>query len=231
MKPCGLSLIIPVYLEEENMRILLPRLQRTLKSLGISFEINVVDTLKPMDNVKNVCLTSGANYINREGADYYGNAVRTGIRHARGEYIIFMDGDGSHTPEFIGELLKFRQDYDVVIASRYIKGGFTDNSKILIFLSRIVNFFYTKVLQLECQDVSNSFKLYRTQMLKELHLSLNNFDIIEEVLYKLKKKYRNLKIKEVPYTFKKRMFGHTKRNLFVYALSYLFSLIKLRWQK
>ena len=231
MSEYDLSIIIPSYLEGENLCCILPRIKKTLSGLKIKFEINVIDTLEPMDNSKNVCLENGVNYFNRGKGNCYGDAVRTGIKFARGKYIVFMDGDGSHTPEFIPELVKHRANFDVVIASRYVEGGFTDNNKILIFMSRAVNFFYVLILQLGCKDASNSFKLYQTEILKALDLYSNNFDIIEEILFKLKRNDRHLRIREVPYTFKQRMFGHTKRNLVFFAFSYLFSLIKLRISK
>lgn len=231
MPACDLSVIIPAYMEEENLRFVLPRLKTTLMDLKIDFEINVIDALKSMDNSESVCGVNGVTYLNREKGNYYGDAVRTGIKFAQGKYIIFMDADGSHSPEFIPELLKYKDDFDLVIASRYVEGGVTDNSRILVFLSKIVNVFYSLILNLGCNDVSNSFKLYQAETLKKLDLYLDNFDVIEEMLFKLKKNNKYLRIKEVPYTFKQRMFGHTKRNLVIFAFSYLFSLIKLRISK
>ncbi|MDD5491223.1 MAG: glycosyltransferase [bacterium] len=231
MAGCELSVIIPAYLEEENLRIILPRLKSVLDSLRIEYEINVVDTRAPKDNSKEVCQTNRVNYLPRENSDFYGDAVRTGIKYAQGRKIIFMDADGSHTPEFIPRLMESGTEFEVVVASRYIAGGMTDNSFVLILMSKIVNIVYSKVLDLQCKDVSNSFKLYRSEMLKKLPLYSNNFDIVEEILFKLKKQNKDLKIKEIPYTFKERMFGHTKRNLLLFALSYVYSLLKLKFGK
>lgn len=224
-----LSIIIPAYLEEENLRILLPRLTNSLSSLKIRYEVIVVDTMKPLDNTALVSNQFNATYINRENGNAYGDAIRTGIKFIKGEKAIFMDGDGSHSPEFISQLYKHANDYDVVIASRYVSGGSTDNNKILLLMSKIVNFVYSFVLNIKCKDVSNSFKLYDTNKLQNLLLKSNNFDIVEEILFKLNKKNKNLKIIEIPFTFKERMFGHTKRNLFLFVLSYIFTLIKLRF--
>lgn len=231
-----LSVIIPAYLEEENLRFLLPRLNHTLSTLTndtdrYRYEVLVVDTLTPKDNTKEVCILNKAQYIPRENGNDYGDAVRTGIKYADSEFTVFMDADGSHTPEFIKNLWEYKNDYDVVIASRYVKGGATDNSKILILMSWVVNICYSWVLNIPCKDVSNSFKLYRTSQLKELVLYSKNFEIVEEILFKLVKKNSVLKIKEVPFTFKKRMFGATKRNLVLFVFSYLLTLIKLRFGK
>lgn len=231
MNKKDLSVIIPAYLEEENLRVLLPRINAVLVSMKISYEILIVDTLQAMDNTKEVCVEFNAHYINRQGGNNYGDAVRTGISRAQGECTIFMDADGSHTPEFIRDIYENCVGNDVVIASRYIQGGGTDNNKVLIFMSLIVNVVYSLVLGLNCKDVSNSFKLYKTSDIKRLNLKCDNFDIVEEILFRLKRNKRDLKIKEIPYVFKKRMFGNTKRNLFLFMLSYVFTLLKLRFSK
>lgn len=226
-----LSIIIPAYLEEENLRIILPRLNAILQEIGDNCEILVVDTMEKMDNTKMVCEEYGATYINRIGGNDYGDAIRTGISRASGQYTIFMDADGSHDPEFIKNLYNIKDNYDVVIASRYIAGGNTDNSKLLILMSLVVNVAYSLILNIKCKDISNSFKLYKTDDLRDLRLMCNNFDIVEEILFKLKKKKHNLRIKELPFLFKKRIFGHTKRNLFVFMLSYIVTIVKLRFSK
>ena len=225
------SVIIPSYLEEENLRIIIPRLKNEMQKLGDDYEILVVDTVHAMDYTEDVCRHNKVTYLNRINGNNYGDAVRTGIINACGEYIIFMDADGSHSPEFINKLYQYKDDYDVVIASRYVEGGATDNNRILILMRWVVNIVYSIVLNLKCKDVSNSFKLYRRDLLKYLNLYCSNFDIVEEILFKLKKTNNNLKIKEVPFSFKKRMFGETKRNLLLFMISYIFTLIKLRFGK
>ncbi len=231
MKNKELSIIIPAYLEEENLKIILPRLKDVLKTISDNCEILVVDTIEPKDNTKKVCNDNEAIYVNRTGGNDYGDAIRTGIKSVNGEYTIFMDADGSHDPEFVKVLYDNKENQDVVVASRYIKGGNTENSKILIFMSLIVNVIYSLVLGIKCNDISNSFKLYKTADLKDLKLNCNNFDVVEEIIFKLKKKKKILKIKEIPFLFKKRMFGNTKRNLFLFMLSYIVTIIKLRFIK
>lgn len=223
-----LSVIIPAYLEEENLRLILPRLSKVLAVMGISHEMLVVDRTHSHDATEQVCQDSGARYVNRAPSDSYGDAVRTGLSTAKGTSIIFMDADGSHAPEFIPTLFEARDGQDVVIASRYVAGGETDNRAYLIALSRFVNLAYSVVLGLNVKDVSNSFKLYVGDQARSIRLVSSNFDIIEELLYKMKRANPKLRIVEVPFSFKERMFGHTKRNLIVFALSYLVTLIRLR---
>ena len=98
------------------------------------------------------------------------------------------------------------------------------------FLSKTLNLFYSIVLNLNLKDVSNSFKLYETYKLKKLKLVCNHFDIIEEIIFKFKFKFKNAKIVEIPYHFKQRKYGKTKRNFFI-VVAYLFSILRLRFFK
>ena len=226
-----LSVVLPAYKEEKNLELILPQINSVLNRLGITYEVLIIDTMEKMDDTKKVCELNNVRYYNRTGGNNYGDAIRTGIELVQSKYTIFMDADGSHDPEFIEKLFANKEGKDVVIASRYVEGGGTDNSKILILMSFVVNFLYSLILNLKCKDVSNSFKLYRTSDLKDLTLYCNNFDIVEEILFKLKKKKGNLKIKEIPFLFKKRMFGNTKRNLFLFIFTYVITLLKLRFGK
>lgn len=228
-----LTVFMPAYKEAENLKVLLPRLVQTISQVEPEYEVLVVDTMEPMDGTRDVCAQAQGNiiYRSRLKGNAFGDGVRTGIELARGEYFIEMDGDGSHEPEFIKKMYAQKNSADVVIASRYIKGGATQNSPALILMSRVVNLVYSIVLNLNCKDVSNSFKLYKTADLKKLNLKSNNFEIIEEILFKLKKAKPNLAILELPFTFKTRLFGETKRNLVIFIFTYIFTLVRLRFGK
>jgi dolichol-phosphate mannosyltransferase len=226
-----LSIIIPSYLEEENLHFILPNLMSVLKDINADYEVLVIDTISPMDNAKDVCEKNKVIYINREKGNRYGDAVRTGIKYSKGDFILFMDADGSHSPEFIPRLYELKDLNDVVIASRYVKGGYTDNSFALKLMSRALNITYSLVLGLKCKDVSNSYKLYRADLLKKINLNSNNFDIIEEILFKLKKLKPDIRFAEIPFYFKERVKGQSKRNLFLFAISYIFTIFKLRFGK
>jgi dolichol-phosphate mannosyltransferase len=223
-----LSVVLPSYLEEENLRILLPRLNHVLRRDDEPFEIIVVDTPQPMDDTREVCEEQGARYLPRKGGESYGAAIRTGVAASKGRLVLLMDADGSHSPEFMPTLLAERGRADVVIASRYIAGGHSENSLPLRWMSITLNLSYALILGLRCKDVSNSFKLYKGDQLRALRLKCENFDIVEEILFKLARGNPGLKIVEVPFTFKKRMFGETKRDLIAFIFTYLYTIIKLR---
>jgi dolichol-phosphate mannosyltransferase len=226
-EPIELSVVIPAYEEADSLRQILPALKLVVDELAPRHEILVIDTMQPKDSTPAVCEQFGVTRIARQGGDMYGDAVRTGFAVARGEFVLMMDADGSHNPQALRDLWPFRHDYDLVIASRYVSGGQTENPPILIFMSQIVNIAFRLVLRLKCFDVSNSFRLYRGADVKRLHLECDHFDVVEEILVKLAATHENFRIKEVPFTFEKRKAGKTKRRLITFILGYLGTLMRL----
>lgn len=221
------SVILPSYEEADNLRWLIPTLQSELSELGVSHEILVVDAEVPRDETPSICKEFGVDYVPRQGGSLYSHALITGIAKSRGLWILCMDSDGSHPPRFVPELWSARDRADLVIASRYVGGGATQNPAVLIFLSYAVNLTFRLVLGFRCRDVSNSFRLYRGDYLRSLELECRNFDILEEILLKMQLRYPDLSIEEVPFTFETRKAGKTKRDLFAFALGYLATLGRL----
>ena len=115
---CELSVILPAFNEEENLRLLIPRVRHVCEAMAPSFEILVIDTMTPMDGTAELCEEQDIRYINRTGGNLYGDAVRTGIAQSKGRFVLFMDADGSHPPHFLQDLFRERHQADVVIASR-----------------------------------------------------------------------------------------------------------------
>lgn len=221
-----LSVVLPAFEEAENLAWFLPRLRGVLGDLGVRHEILVIDTSIPRDDTPGTCREQGVGYFNREGGDLYSHAVKTGIARSRGRWVVMMDCDGSHDPEVIPRLWAQRVRANLVVASRYVRGGHTENPAILVGLSLLVNLAFRWVLRLRCRDVSNSFRLYEGEELRALRLECSNFDIVEEILIKLSFGRPGFSVREIPFTFGRRRAGRTKRDLVAFALSYLSTLAK-----
>jgi dolichol-phosphate mannosyltransferase len=231
MSDVELSIVLPAYEEAGSLAQVLPALQKVAAGLTSSFEIVVVDTREPRDQTPGLCQQLGVTYLPRRGGDMYGDAVRTGFEAARGRFVIVMDGDGSHNPLALPSLWEHRDACDLVIASRYVRGGQTENPALLIFMSQIVNVIFRLALGLKCYDVSNSFRLYHGADIHALRLECNHFDIVEEILVKLTALRPDFRIKEIPFTFEKRKAGKTKRQLLTFILGYigtLWHLVRLK---
>ena len=224
---CELSVVMPAYREAESLRSLLPVLVPAVAALTPSCEIIVADSLTPLDDTAEVCAAHGVTCIARTGGNLYGDAVRTGIQRSRGRYVLLMDSDGSHNPAELNKLWERRGTVDVVIGSRYVRGGNTENPAVLILMSRVLNLAYKFAFRLPVADVSNSLRLYRGEQLRSLHLVSDNFDIVEEILIRLVAGDAHASMTEVPMTFERRKAGVSKRNLPAFMLSYFSSMSKM----
>ena len=222
-----LSIVIPAYKEEENLSYLLPKIINEINDLNITSEILIVDTNKPLDNTLKICEKYGVIYLNRDFDNNYGSALKKGIMHAKGLKTLVMDSDGSHNPEEIKNLYSYSKKFDLVIGSRYVKNDNTENNKLLIFLSYLVNIFYRIFLKINVKDISNSFRIYDSNQIKSIDINCKNFDAVEEILIKILIKYPYISLIEIPITFKKRIFGKSKRKLLAFTFFYIATLVKL----
>jgi dolichol-phosphate mannosyltransferase len=226
--PCELSVVLPAYREADSLRIVLPKLVPIVTAASANPEIIVSDAMEPLDDTEAVCAQNGVVHIRRAGGNSYGDAVRSGIERSRGRFVLLMDADGSHNPQVVTELWRSRDEADIVIGSRYVKGGGTENPALLILMSRILNYAYQFAFSLPVSDVSNSLRLYRGDQLRSLHLVSNNFDIVEEILIRLVSGRTHSTVLEVPMTFEQRKAGESKRNLPAFMLSYLSSMRRMQ---
>ena len=226
----GISLVLLAYKEEDNLRVLLPQIIEEVEKCNEEYEILVVDTAKPLDNTKGVCQEYGARYINQEEPGF-GGAFRTAIKYANKSKFLIMDSDGSHPPKSIPAIHKMfvEEKCDVVIGSRYVKGGVTNDAKSSQIMSHMLNFAFRVCLGLHANDLSTDYRMYHTKQLKKVKLTCENYDVLEEVLLRLKlnKRDKKLKIGEVPINFQKRMYGESKRQLLKFIISYIKTLFRL----
>jgi dolichol-phosphate mannosyltransferase len=229
-----LTVILPANHEADNLRELLPQLSTVLGSLlsdRAAWEVLVIDTPTPTDDTAAVCAAHGARHIARQTDDCYGAAIRTGVEESRGEFVIIMDADGSHPPPLIAQLWPERLQADIVIASRYVPGGSTDNPWLLVVMSRFLNFAFRTVARIPVHDLSGSYRLYRGGPLRALRLDSRHFEIGQEILVKLMRRPagQRPRVKEVPFAFHRRAHGKSKRNLIVFIFKFAVALI--RWSR
>lgn len=223
----GISAVLLAYGEADNLRHLLPRVRTNLDKTGEAFEIIVVDAKDSIDDSSEVCASFNVTYVNQE-EPYFGGAFRTAIRCASYNKFLIMDADGSHDPDVIPYILeKFNEGYDVVIGSRYVKDGVTNDSKLSILMSRTLNYIFRFCLGIKAHDISTNFRMYYTEQLVETETHCDYYDIQQEVLLRLKMRKPDMKIGEVPITFNKRLSGESKRQLLPFILSYIRTLFNL----
>lgn len=221
------SVILLACEEGENLKILLPQIKKIFIDMKEEYEILVIDSAKSLDNTKEICTKNGVKYIPQE-QPYFGGAYRTGIKYASKSKILNLDVDLSHDPSTIPKMFEeFNKGYDIVIGSRYIKGGVSHSSKISYLMSIFLNSIMRFCLGIYVKDMSTSYRLYDAIQLKSINTIRNNYDIQQEIILRIKINNRNLRLFEVPIEFKKRKYGKSKHKLFKFIYDYLITLCML----
>lgn len=151
----------------------------------------------------------------------YGAAFLEGFKAVTGDVIIMMDADGSHNPKDIDRIIdKFKQGYEFVMASRYTKGGKSDDDTLIRFLGNKIFTWMTNVIH--GTNVTDSLYLFTAiskKKLDALYLVSPDFEFCTEIIVKAHK--ANLKFAEVPTIERKRYAGKSKVNAFIHGLKIL----------
>jgi glycosyltransferase involved in cell wall biosynthesis len=167
-----LSIVIPVHNEEPSLLPLYDRLTAVLESLQKQYEILFVDdasTDRSFELLANLVETDEHLKVIRLRRNFGQTAaLSAGFHEAEGDVIIAMDGDLQHAPEDIPALLrKIDEGYD--IASGWRKER-VDNAFTRKIPSRVANWLMAKVSGVELRDFGTTFKAYRAEVLKDIHL-------------------------------------------------------------
>ena len=164
-----ISIIVPLFNEEQNVNIFADQLRKVLDSSQDNFEVIFVDdgsTDRTFDRIKDEFRKD-----NRfQGIRFRKNcgqtaAIKAGIEHANGEICITMDGDLQHDPGQIPEFIdKMREGYDLVCSYRFQR----DDAFIRRFPSKVANSIARRFSGLGIHDFGSTYRAYRTELAKEI---------------------------------------------------------------
>tara|TARA_B100001540_G_C15731408_1_gene607811 strand:- start:292 stop:1002 length:711 start_codon:yes stop_codon:yes gene_type:complete len=227
------SILIPVFNEQGNIGNLITKIK---KKLDLEDEIIIIDD-GSTDKTQQEAEEQKCKVLKHDKNLGKGAAMRTGIKNAKGQLIIFMGGDGQDDPEEIDLLINgVVEGYDYVIGSRFVK----DNSlkerysnKAILPINKIGNKSLTFLINIlfgqSITDSQSEFKCFKADKLKELNLESNRYEIETELLIK---SFRNkLKIKEVPVHRYERIHGKSYLfdvpfGRFIFGMKVLKTIIK-----
>jgi len=218
-----LSVILPVVNERDNLRVLIPRIRAVLEREHLAFEIIVVDG-GSSDGTRETAAELGARVVGERRRGYAG-ALETGFAEAQGTFMLTLDADLSHEPDFAAKLWRARTQADIVIASRYTRGGIAYTSAVRNVLSRMLNLVLRRVLSMPVRDLSSGFRLYRREAVAGLAIEGHNFEVLEEIL--VKAYARGYSIFEVPFTYFPRESGRSHARLIRFGWDLTRSALKL----
>ena len=209
--------VIPTYNESlEIEKLLLKIISFNLKHL----EILIVDDNSP-DGTGKIVKKLIKQYpkkiaiLERKKKTGLGRAYIDGFRWAlkkKYDFLISMDADFSHDPKYLSVLIRESDSYDIVIGSRYIKGGKIAGWKWFRHAnSMLANFFTRVILGLKPKDVTAGYKRYSIDFIKSLDLNniiSSGYAFQVEMIYHAQKQLR--RIKEIPIVFIDRREGKSK---------------------
>jgi dolichol-phosphate mannosyltransferase len=221
--PGLVSVVMPAWNEAQVMPELLSRIRAALKPIAGEIEILVI-VPRPDDPTADAATQEGAQVIVQKRPGY-GGALKEGLMAARGEYIITMDADLSHPPEAIPGIFALREKAEVIIGSRWVSGGSADMSTSRRLLSRILNAIYRRVLAVPVLDMSSGFRVYHREILDELALKSEKYDILEEILVKCYS--LGWKVIEVPFDYQPRVAGESHASAIKFLPHFLSTLASL----
>ena len=225
--PPELTVLMLTREEAENLKTLLPELIAALDPCGITYEILVVDA-DSKDGSAEIAASHGARVL-RQGQPGYGNALREGIAMARGTLLLTLDADLSHRPQFLERMLGLRHAADIVIASRYVAGGGADMPLTRRVLSKILNGTFSSLLGIPVRDMSSGFRLYRLDVIRDLGMAGEHFDILPEIVSMAS--LRGARIREIPFQYSARGAGVSKARALAFAPSYWRTLRRCRRER
>jgi dolichol-phosphate mannosyltransferase len=224
-KQMDLSVVMLSFNEAENLKVLIPQIRAVVRPLSLEYEILVLDG-NSSDNTVSVAGSSGCRVVMQDKPGY-GSAFKQAMREVRGSYAITLDADCSHAPEFIKKLWEERERCQLVIASRYIKGGSADMPMTRRFLSVILNRVYAAALALPYKDLSSGFRLYEMNSLRGVlgRLSARDFDVLIEVLLEMHRD--GFHVAEIPFYYQPRNHGRSTARIWKFGVSYIKTLYRL----
>jgi glycosyltransferase involved in cell wall biosynthesis len=220
--PPKISVIIPTKNEQGAISEVIRETKEVLN--GSESEIVVVDASS--DNTAAEAMRAGAKLLRQVGQGGFGEAIMQGVYWSKGEYVVFMDGDGSYDPADIPKLLEplINDEADFVNGNRFVDmhdGAMTP-------LNRVGNRFLTGVsnimFQTHIKDSQSGMKAFKRDILRYLALLEKGFEACSEMVAEVSKAH--MRIVEVGITYRRRV-GETKLNPIHHGVAIFYSSLKM----
>ncbi len=199
-----LTLLIPAHKESESLPIFLTELNSYDFKKIVVLQKEDDETIKSISNFDNIKI-----YVQKKNG--YGNALREGIEIIDTEFFCIINADGSMDPKYLEQMLILCKNKDFVFASRYLRGGGSDDDDLITFVgNKIFSFIGNLLFSLNLSDILYTYIVGKTNSAKSLLLKYSDFRICVEI--PISAKLKNLNYSSSPSMERKRIGGEKKVN-------------------
>ena len=213
-----LTLIIPAKKEKES----LPKVLQSLEYLNYKIIVSLPkNDLETINSVKNFNIL-----IHEQIGNGYGNSITEGINKCSTKYFCIFNADGSFEYKDLEKMLIKCKNNDFVFASRYLRGGGSDDDTIITYIgNKIFSLVGRLLFSLNLSDILYTYVLGKTSKFKELNIKSNDFRFCVE--FPIKIEISKMKYVSIPSYEKKRIGGKKKVNELRAGFLILSAIIKL----
>lgn len=229
--PLRLSIVVPAYNEQKNLPRTIRELFSALDEASITCELIIVDdnsTDGTAEAVRSLMAErSEIRLLERTPPRGFGRAVREGLAAATGDVAVVVMADSSDDPsDVVAYYRKICEGYDCVFGSRFIRGSrVTDYPRGKLIVNRIVNKIVQWMFRCPFNDLTNAFKAYRTDVVRELGtLQSCHFNITLELA--LGMLVRRCRIAQIPISWTGRSWGASNLRLREMGRRYLATILR-----
>ena len=224
--PIDISVVVPVYNEEENLPVLIPQIAEVLKPLGKTFEMIFVDD-GSKDRSRRLLKKMALEYPQIRILGFKKNCGETaagaaGIKEARGGIVITIDADLQNDPKDIPRMLDYLKEYDMVTGWRQKR----EDSWVKRITSRIANRIRNSLSGEEIQDSGCTFRAYKRECLQEIKLYKGMHRFIPSLV-----KMEGYRVIEIPIAHHPRKFGVSKYTTWNRMWRAFIDLLAVKWMK
>ena len=212
------SVVIPAFNESKTIGDLIQRVQQRYPD----FEIVVIDDGSE-DNTAEAATEAGAVVFSHPFNIGNGAAIKTGIRAATGEIIVFMDADGQHDPDDIGKMLDYLPEFDMVVGAR---GKGSQASVGRGIGNKIYNWLGSYVSKFPIQDLTSGFRAIKADVARSfVYLLPNTYSYPTTITLGVLRTGRS--IKYIPITTRPRRKGSSNIKLFQDGVRFFMIIIRI----
>jgi glycosyltransferase involved in cell wall biosynthesis len=224
--PIDISVVVPVYNEEENLPVLIPQIAEVLGPLGKTYEMIFVDD-GSQDHSRHLLKEMALQFPQIRILGFKRNCGETaagaaGIKEARGGIVITIDADLQNDPKDIPRMLDYLKEYDMVTGWRQKR----EDSWIKRITSRIANRIRNSLSGEEIQDSGCTFRAYKRECLQDIKLYKGMHRFIPTLV-----KMEGYRVIEIPIAHHPRKFGVSKYTTWNRMWRAFVDLLAVKWMK